>query len=132
MTKGDLMNNSSKTPIISIDLKKSRIRIHRITLSLLGDPSFVQLLINPNIPEVVIHKSFEEDYLAHKVTYEKFKTDSYELYSKELIYRINQVSPNLQPNNSYRIEGILDKKGTLARFKLLNAVRIEKKENIRA
>ena len=34
-------------PILSIDLKKSLIRIHRNTLRLLGDPDYIQLLINP-------------------------------------------------------------------------------------
>ena len=35
-------------PILSIDLKKSLIRVHRNTLRLLGDPDYIQLLINPN------------------------------------------------------------------------------------
>ena len=124
------MNNNSKIPIICVDLKKSRIRIHRTTLSLLGDPSFVQLLINPKTSELVLLRSVQEDYLAHKVRYEKFKTDSYEWYSRELIRRIVEVSPNLLQNNSYRIEGTVENKGSLARFKLTNAVRIEKKEEL--
>ncbi len=124
------MNNNSKIPIICVDLKKNRIRIHRTTLSLLGDPSFVQLLINPKTSELVLHRSVQEDYLAHKVRYEKFKTDSYEWYSRELIRRIVEVSPNLLQNNSYRIEGTVENKGSLARFKLTNAVRIEKKEEL--
>ena len=126
------MNNSKKVPIICVDLKKSRIRIFRITLSLLGDPPYIQLLINPETSELVLHRSIDKDYLAHKVIYEKFKKDSYELYSKELIYRIKNVSPNLLPNNSYRIEGLIDKKGTLARFRLASAVRIEKKEDLKS
>lgn len=34
-------------PVIVIDSKSGRIRIHRNTLHLLGDPEYIQLLINP-------------------------------------------------------------------------------------
>lgn len=41
-------------PILSIDLKKSLIRIHRNTLRLLGDPDYIQLMINPNSKMIAI------------------------------------------------------------------------------
>lgn len=47
-------------PILSIDLKKSLIRIHRNTLRLLGDPDYIQLLINPNSKAGVIQFSMLE------------------------------------------------------------------------
>ena len=124
--------NNNPIPYISLDLKKCRIRIYRNTFSLLGDPLYIQLLINPCKGELILHISVEEDYLAHKVRYEKFKKDSYELYSKELIHRIELMSPNLLHNNSYRIEGAIDQKGTSARFMMSNAVLIDKKENYRS
>ncbi len=42
--------NTPPTPqaILCIDLKKNRIRIHRQTLHLLGDPDYIQLLVNPS------------------------------------------------------------------------------------
>lgn len=126
------MNCNKKTPIICVDLKKNRIRVHKTTLELLGYPVFIQLLINPDTSEIVLHRSVEEDYLAHKITYGKNKRNSYELYSLDLLHRIRAVSPNLSDNYSFRIEGTVDKKGTLARFQLTDAVRMGVKEVLKS
>ena len=73
-------------PILSIDLKKSLIRIHRNTLRLLGDPDYIQLLINPNSKMIAIKAGDKRDYLAHKVKKYRFETGySYELYCKDLL-----------------------------------------------
>lgn len=70
-------------PILSIDLKKSLIRIHRNTLRLLGDPDYIQLLINPNSKMIAIKAGDKRDYLAHKVRKYRFETGySYELYKR--------------------------------------------------
>lgn len=42
-----MKNNSLNVPMIVIDSKNNRIRIHRNTLHLLGDPEYIQLLVNP-------------------------------------------------------------------------------------
>lgn len=123
---------NKKIPIICVDLKKNRIRVHKTTLELLGFPEFIQLLINPDTSEIVLHRSVEEDYLAHKITYGKNKRNSYEFYSLDLLHQIRTVSPNLSDNYSYRIEGTVNKKGTLARFQLADAVRLVDKEAFRS
>ena len=38
---------TSLKPVLCIDLKKNRIRIHKLTLHMLGDPEYIQLLVNP-------------------------------------------------------------------------------------
>mgnify|MGYP007110268047 CR=1 FL=1 len=42
-----MKNDVSNAPMIVIDHKNSQIRIHRNTLQLLGDPEYIQLLVNP-------------------------------------------------------------------------------------
>ncbi len=42
-----MKNDVSNASMIVIDRKNSRIRIHRNTLRLLGDPEYIQLLVNP-------------------------------------------------------------------------------------
>ena len=43
------MNNKhSSHPLICIDFKKNRIRIHRNTLRQIGNPEYIQLLVNPD------------------------------------------------------------------------------------
>ena len=56
---------TSLKPILCIDLKKNRIRIHKQTLRLLGNPEYIQLLVNPDIHMIAIRRSVRQDYLAH-------------------------------------------------------------------
>ena len=62
------MNNKhSSHPLICIDFKKNRIRIHRNTLRQIGNPEYIQLLVNPEQKMIGIKASCAEDKLAHKV-----------------------------------------------------------------
>ena len=72
----------SNQPILSIDLKKNRIRIHKRTLHLLGNPEYIQLLVNPDDRTIAIMKGISSDVLAHRVYYDRIKKgQSCELYS---------------------------------------------------
>lgn len=60
------MNNKhSSHPLICIDFKKNRIRIHRNTLRQIGNPEYIQLLVNPDQKMIGIKASCAEDKLAH-------------------------------------------------------------------
>ena len=89
---------------IALDLKKNRIRIHKITLHRLGDPKRVQLLFNPEKRELLIScpsKSISESQ-DEKVYFDKPGTDgTYQLYSSELIKRIQGVCPDLENKALY-------------------------------
>lgn len=62
-----MSNHPSSQPILCIDLKKNRIRIHKLTLHMLGDPEYIQLLVNPDSHMIAVKKSVRQDYLAHHV-----------------------------------------------------------------
>ena len=47
---------TSLKPVLCIDLKKNRIRIHKLTLHMLGDPEYIQLLVNPQNSMIAIRK----------------------------------------------------------------------------
>ena len=78
-----MSNHPSSQPILCIDLKKNRIRIHKHTLHMLGDPEYIQLLVNPDTHMIAVRKSVRQDYLAHHVRacYSDIR-NSYELYSR--------------------------------------------------
>ena len=89
---------TSLKPVLCIDLKKNRIRIHKLTLHMLGDPEYIQLLVNPQDSMIAIRKSVRKDYLAHRVRYSK--ADSrycYELYSTELLQALRHIYGALNP-----------------------------------
>lgn len=93
---------------IALDLKKNRIRIHKSTLRVLGEPKRVQLLLNPQRKALLIScptKSIPESQ-DEKVTFDKPGSDgSYQLYSLELIRRIRTVCPSLENYALYHIAG---------------------------
>ena len=107
---------TSLKPVLCIDLKKNRIRIHKLTLHMLGDPEYIQLLVNPQDSMIAIRKSVRKDYLAHRVRYRKADSHyCYELYSTEL----------LQANRSYRIYGALNPRECLASFSMNECVLVD-------
>ena len=104
-------------PILFIDLKKNRIRIHKQTLHLLGDPEYIQLLINPVTRLIAVRRSIQKDYLAHRVRHNN-NSDRFcfELYSQELIHTLQKVNDDLESNKGYRIYGKFNAKECIAQF----------------
>lgn len=107
----------SLQPILSIDLKKHRIRIHKQTLHILGDPEYIQLLVNPDTRLIAIRRSIRTDYLAHRVRH-NCTSDRlcFELCSRDLIRTLQKVDTSLENNKSYRIYGKYSAKECLAHF----------------
>ena len=107
-------------PILCIDLKKSLIRIHRNTLRLLGDPDYIQLLINPATKMIAIKAGDKKDYLAHKVKNHRFKTGySYELYCKNLLQTMMTIDCGWEYGNIFRLYGQFNPKVGVIQFSML-------------
>lgn len=111
----------STQPILSIDLKKYRIRIHKITLEMLGNPKYVQLLINPQSKIIALRPSSQGEYSAHRVNLELLE-DGYccELYSYSFMHRLCQINSTWKYNQSYRIYGNLAEHNHIACFGMEN------------
>ena len=117
---------TSLKPVLCIDLKKNRIRIHKLTLHMLGDPEYIQLLVNPQDSMIAIRKSVRKDYLAHRVRYRKADSHyCYELYSTELLQALRHTGIHLEGNRSYRIYGALNPRECLASFSMNECVLAE-------
>ena len=123
-----MLNNDMK-PLMVLDMKKKRIRIHKVTLKLLNYPEYIQLLINPEEQVLILLSGSKNDHLAHKVNYEKLKNNCCELYSLDLIRAINTVVPQLQQRTSYRFTGNLVEKHNLVRFSLTDSEEITSLSN---
>lgn len=113
----------NKQPILCIDLKKKRIRIHKQTLHLLGDPEYIQLLVNPTAKIIAIKKSYAGDYLAHRIhDYQFTDKNSYELYSANLLRTLQRNSMHWNNNCSYRIYGQFNHHEELVSFSMNDTV----------
>jgi len=113
-------------PILCIDLKKNRIRVHKVTLHLLGDPDCIQLLVNPKTGMLAIRGTIPEDHLGLKI-HKEMLTDGncYEIHSKNLMQKLCSVRSDWENNCSYRIYGQCDPKSGVAQFPMKDIVLIE-------
>ena len=123
------MYSSTSTPTtIAKDIKKYRIRIHKQTIHLLGDPKYIQLLVNPLTMAVAIRpveKELSGDQ-SHKVNMSLMNSDnSYEIYSRSFITRLCEVIGGLETNCSYRLSGEVISSKAAAVFSLKTIKRIE-------
>ena len=107
-------------PSITLDLKKSRIRIHKQTLNLMNEPHYVIILINPEHQTIGLRRSHKVPQAHHIIS---SPNKDCELYSKELFLKLSTLSPHLHSGASYRIDGIMISE-SLAVFDLSNAYEI--------
>lgn len=125
------MSKPTTPTTIAIDLKKYRIRIHKSTIHLLGDPKYIQLLVKPESSQVAI-RAIEKETRGDqnfKVDSKTMKSDnSYELYSQTLIKKLCTIVDGLEPNYTYRLNGEILSTQKAALFSLKTISRIEPSE----
>lgn len=93
---------------ISIDLKKFRIRVHKESLHLIGDPEYIQFLVNIKSRLVAIRAVEKEqvDLQTHRVDQTRMESDfSFEIYSRPFIARLCKEFDCFNEGNSYRLTG---------------------------
>lgn len=96
----------------------------------MGDPDYIQLLVNPEENMLAIKKSISKDHLSHRVKWNARKEGTcFELYSRDLVHRLCLCNPVWQRNRSYRIYGNINAKEGLAFFRMGNCIPVnEEKE----
>lgn len=120
------MDENKITVSFAINMKKDRIRIHRTTLVKLGQPKFLQLLVNPTEKIVAIRGLDKRDKDTHIVNYSFFKTDaSFEIYSKQLVSTLMSLLPKLEKDCTYRLTGEVRPNEKIAFFSLDTMMRVE-------
>ena len=124
------MNSKSEVyPVIFIDLKKNRIRIYKRTLHLLGDPAYIQLLVNPASQTIVVRCTNGQDNLSHRIYWERLiQHKCCELYSRDFLRTLRSTSQDWEENQTYRIYGTLVKPYKLAQFSMKNSIPINPKQ----
>lgn len=100
------MQQNEEKPTLFIDLKKNRIRIYKQTLHLLGNPEYVQLLVNPDTGSIAVCPADSRDHLSHRIRWEELsKSKCCELYSRNFLQTLRRASPGWEANRTYRIQG---------------------------
>ena len=126
------MNESANTSAtMSIDLKKFRIRIYKASLHLLGDPKYIQVLVNPD--ELIVAVRAVEQELAGDQTYrvnqhQLHSDNSVEIYSRFFIKRLCSLVDGLDAGYSYRLSGIVAPTEKMLVYSLKTIKRIDGRE----
>ena len=95
---------------MSIDMKKYRIRLHKTTLKLLGNPSSVQFLINPEKKQILLRNMDDclEDITVLKIhKFQKNSDCSIDFYSIKLVKMIQSAAGTMDEKSCYRLYGKL-------------------------
>ena len=115
------MSDPNPNVSIAIDLKKYRIRLHKATLHLLGDPDYVQLLVNPTSKVVAIkgtQTSLSNDSV-HKIYKHVLRSDnSVEIYSRLFISTLLDVAGIKSDDQLIRLDGEIISSERMAVFSL--------------
>jgi len=123
------LETASTRPCLLIDLKKNRIRIHKSTLHLLGDPEYIQFLVNPSDQSIVIRNSIKNDFLAHHIRWEIIGgKQCCDFYSYFLLKSLRDVNYEWEDKRSYRIYGKIHEKERLAMFPMKESFDIDRPE----
>lgn len=119
--------NRSCPVSLSVDMKKYRLRVHKAMLHQLGDPSYIQLLVNPSSKMVAIKamaKASSGDH-AHRVSKHALLSDnSVEIYSQSFIVKLKEVTPDLDFGTTYRMSGNVLPSAGLAVFSLKSITKV--------
>ncbi len=114
---------------MSVDTKKYGIRIHKTLFRQIGEPRYIQLLINP-IEQIVAVKSVEKEITGsqtHRIIEKKMMSEkSYEIYSRSFIRKLREVIPYIEDGGSYRLTGNIIPSLKMAIFSLKTLQRVEK------
>lgn len=125
-----MKNNALNIPMIVIDSKNSRIRIHRSTLHLLGDPECIQLLVNPGRLTLAILPG-RKLKTANTVRWDRIAENRCcELYSKILVHQLCSICPGWKQDGRYRLYGVCVLNGTLIQFDMSSAQEMGKEVTI--
>ena len=124
------MGGTDKTSAtISIDLRRYGIRLHRSALRNLGDPKYIQLLVNPVDGIVAIRtaeRSLSGDQV-HRIIEKRWQSDSgYEIYSKSFVLKLSDIAGGLDDGYSYRLQGQTIPAEKIAVFPLRTLQKVEK------
>ena len=113
---------------VSIDFKKNRVRIHKESLRLIGDPKYIQFLVNVKESLVAIRgiDSDRRGSHAHRVNRAILASDfSFEIYSQSFTEKLRTIFDGFDEICTYRITGIVHPKDRAVVFSIDSLQKVE-------
>lgn len=119
--------NASVT--MAVDTKKYGIRIHKALFRQLGEPRYIQLLVNPDDGVVAIQTVEKEisGGQTHRIAEKRMQSEnSYEIYSRPFIRKLCEVEPRFEDGGAYRLAGNIIPSLKVAVFSLKTLQRMDR------
>lgn len=102
---------------ITIEMRKNRIRLHSSLYHALGEPQYIQLLVNPNEKKLCIKSVDSMSAFTQPIKVSTSKaTENYELYSCTLITKLSKEMNVTNKEASYKLNGIASSANRIAIF----------------
>ena len=102
------MCETSRITYVSIDFKRSRVRIYKESLHLIGDPNYIQLMVNVEQRLVAI-RGIDRDTRgshSHKINHTKFNSEMcFEIYSQSFVSKLRSAFDGFEGDCTYRLTG---------------------------
>ena len=124
------MGESSAAQVtMSVDMKKYGVRIHKALFRQLGEPRYIQLLVNPE-KRIVAIQTVEKEISGgqtHRIIEKRMHSEnSYEIYSRSFVEKLREVDPRIEAGCSYRLTGNVISSMNTAVFPLETLRRVER------
>ena len=120
---------------MALDMKKNRIRIHKPTIHMLGDPTLIQLLFDPEamVVAIICPENEVPGGQEMRVNPKNIKGENaVEFYSKMFLKKLCAVHGNLDENCTYRLTGTIIPELRAARFPMSTMQKVECEEGANA
>lgn len=123
------MDSIDNSALMTLDIKRNRFRVHKATLKKLGDPKYVQFLINPEEMFIAILGTDKPlaGGTANKVNLIEMPNHSVEFYSNALLEGVINMIGLLDFRYSYRLTGEVDIANRVAYFSMKTLKRNERR-----
>ena len=122
------MDSADNSAIMTIDLSRGRFRVHKSTLNKMGNPQYVQFLVNPEEMLIAILGSDRplSGGTANNVQQFQPTKHSVEFYSSTLMSALVDMIGILDFRYSYRVSGEVDVANRVAYFSMKTLKRNER------
>ena len=115
--------------LMTIDVRKGRLRIYKSTLHRLNDPKAIQLLVNPASKVIAVRSADDLDSRRHTLSVARFLAPGggdVDLYCYYLVRDMQAAFPEIAEGYSYRLHGFLQEKDNMVCFPISSLDEIKK------
>lgn len=119
-----MVNRKALNPSVSINLRKPVVRINKDTLSAIGNPKYIILLVNPDDCSLGVSPGNKNDRRAHCISKYNSSRNTMELYSTSFVNNLLKLCPTWHKQGSYKIQGKEIKGMNVVKFSMCNAIKI--------